>query len=104
MEVFDYREELILSLSSARKLAAQSIRSAQLKYKEHYEGSSFWVIGCWLGFSGKKVGDKGNSPNDPDVTVVPVYFPEKGSIQFHQTRVNPCPGKLPAGFYWYRLQ
>ena len=39
--------------------------------------------------------------NDPDGSVVPVYFPEKGSIQIHQTRVNPCTGKLPAGFYWY---
>ena len=38
--------------------------------------------------------------NDPDVTVVPVYFPESGSIQVHQSRVCCCP-KWPTGFYWY---
>ena len=37
VEVCDYREELILSLSSAHKLAAQNIRNAQREYKEHYD-------------------------------------------------------------------
>ena len=37
---------------------------------------------------------------DPDVTVVPVYFPESGPIQVHQ-RVCPCPPKWPTGFYCY---
>ena len=37
MEVCDYLEELILTLSSAHKLAAQSIRNAQHKYKELYD-------------------------------------------------------------------
>ena len=39
--------------------------------------------------------------HDPDVTVVKIYFPEKGPIQVHQSRVCPCPFELPAGFYWY---
>ena len=39
--------------------------------------------------------------NDPDVTVVKVHFPEEGTIQVHQSRVCPCPPRLPAGFYWY---
>ena len=38
---------------------------------------------------------------DPDLTVVSVYFPQKGRIQIHQSRVTPCPDNLPAGFYWY---
>ena len=39
--------------------------------------------------------------NDPDVTVVPVHFPESGPIQVHQSRVCSCPPKWPTGFYWY---
>ena len=39
--------------------------------------------------------------NDPDVTVIPVHFPESGAIQVHQSRVCSCPPKWPTGFYWY---
>ena len=39
--------------------------------------------------------------NDPDITMVKVYFPEEGAIQVHQSRVCLCPPKLSAGFYWY---
>ena len=35
------------------------------------------------------------------MTVVPVYFPEAGTIQVHLTRVCPCTLKLHVGFYWY---
>uniref|UniRef100_A0A1X7SNG1 Uncharacterized protein n=1 Tax=Amphimedon queenslandica TaxID=400682 RepID=A0A1X7SNG1_AMPQE len=35
------------------------------------------------------------------VTVVPIHFPESGSIQVHMSRVTPCPPKWPLGFYWY---
>ena len=31
---------------------------------------------------------------DPDLTVVSVYFPQKGRIQIHQSRVTPCPDNL----------
>ena len=36
-DVQDYREELVLSLSSARELAAKSIQTAQNKYKLQYD-------------------------------------------------------------------
>ena len=39
--------------------------------------------------------------NDPDVTVVKVYFPEEGLLQVHQLRICQCPSGLPVGFYWY---
>ena len=39
--------------------------------------------------------------DDPDVTVVKVYFPEDGPIQVHQSSVSLCPMKLLTGFYWY---
>ena len=35
-DVSDYREELMLSLSLARKLAAESIQKAQVKYKRNH--------------------------------------------------------------------
>ena len=38
---------------------------------------------------------------DPDVTVVPVHFPDSVRIQVHQSQVCLCPPKFPAGFYWY---
>ncbi len=36
----DYRQELVLSLSSPRQLAAKSIRVAQQKYKAQYDKRS----------------------------------------------------------------
>ena len=46
-----YREELILLLSSARELAAQSIQQAQKKYKTNYDLKAYrqdhWV-GEWV--------------------------------------------------------
>ena len=38
--------------------------------------------------------------DDPDITVVKVYYPQDGQIQIHQSRVKPCPD-FPAGFHWY---
>ena len=36
-EVSDYWEEFVLSLSSARRLAAEAIQSAQVRYKSNYD-------------------------------------------------------------------
>ena len=38
---------------------------------------------------------------DLDITLCKVYFPDEKSIQFHQTRIQPCPVNFPAGYYWY---
>ena len=32
--------------------------------------------------------------DDPDITVVKVYYPQDGQIQVHQARVKPCPSFL----------
>ena len=37
MEITDYRQEIITSLSSAREEAAKAIQEAQLKYKKQYD-------------------------------------------------------------------
>ena len=117
-DVDDYREELILSLSSARELAVTNIRAAQRRYKEQYDRKSkpaAYKLGDWVLVrfpheeSGKqrKLSRPWHGPyrvtqrNDPDVTLVKVFFPDEGSIQVHQSRVCQCPPKMPVGFYWY---
>ncbi|KAL5496920.1 hypothetical protein EMCRGX_G013297 [Ephydatia muelleri] len=78
-EISDYREELVVSLSSARELAVSSIKAAQLRYKQQYDRKSRPVT----------------------FKLVKVFFPDDGPIQVHQTRACLCPKQLPARFYWY---
>ena len=50
-DLVDYREQLVMSLSSARKLAADSIRAAQRKYKDQYDKRARPVtfkVGDWV--------------------------------------------------------
>ena len=46
-EVQDYREELMLNLSSGREIAAEAIQSAQSKYKKNYDRKTdikeYWI-------------------------------------------------------------
>ena len=41
------------------------------------------------------------SHDDPDSTVIKMYFPNDPQIQVHQSRVQMCPDSLPPGYYWY---
>ena len=117
VDITEYREEVILSLSSARELAAANIKTAQKNYKRQYDkhaASVNFKVGdiVLVRFpheeSGKnrKLSRPWHGPyrivqrRDPDVTVVKLYFPEEGSIQVHQLRVCPCP-QFPIGYYWY---
>ena len=117
-EVSDCREELILSLSSARQLAAETIKSAQARYKRTYDKLSREVnyqLGDWVMIrfpqeeTGKqrKLSRPWHGPyriierRDPDITAVKVYAPQDGQIHVHQNRVAPCPPEIPAGFFWY---
>ena len=114
----DYREELILSLSTARKSAAESIWSAQARYNRTYDKLSRepdYQLGdvVLVKFTQEETGrqHKLSCPwhgpyhimerNDPNVTVVKFYAPQDGPIQVHQMRVALCPPELPAGFFWY---
>lgn len=100
------------------ELAVDSIRAAQARYKHYYDKKSRPVtlkLGDWVLIrfpqdeAGKqrKLSRPWHGPyrvtqrNDPDVTAIKVYYPDEGPIQVHQSRVCPCPPKLPAGFYWY---
>ena len=114
--VEDYREELILSLSSARSTAAECIQKAQAKYKAQYDRkatSRTYRPGEWIlvkfpcDESGKqrKLSRPWHGPYrvvstaGPDVTAQKVYFPEDGQIQIHQSRVSDCPPGFPAGVW-----
>ena len=108
----------MLSLSAARDLAAKNIHRAQRKYKTQYDRKATqhkYGIGDWVlvRFPNKesrkqrKLSRPWHGPyrvlssNDPDVTVVNIYFPKDNQIQVHQSRVKPCPSEFPAGYYWY---
>jgi len=41
------------------------------------------------------------SRDNPDVTVVKVYFPDDPPLQVHQLRVKSCPMSFPCAYYWY---
>ena len=50
-DIVDYREELMMSLTSARELAAASIRSAQQRYKKSYDRTAKGLqpsVGDWV--------------------------------------------------------
>ena len=117
-DVSDYREELILALSSARQLAAEAIQRAQVKYKRNYDRSSrvsTLKIGDWILIrfpqeeSGalRKLSRPWHGPyrindlDDTGVTAAKVYFPQDGTIRVHQSRVTSCPEAFPAGYFWY---
>ena len=117
-DVTDYREQLMLSLKSARESAITSMQEAQGCYKAQYDKRSKpadYKLGDWVMIrfpheeSGKqrKLSRPWHGPyriiqrNDPDITAVKVYFPNETQIQVHQTRVCFAPTQLPPGFYWY---
>ena len=118
VDISDYQKEFVMSISSARNLAAKSIQSAQQKYKKNYDKNAHQVnfrIEDWVLVhfpqdetgSGRKLSRPWHGPyrivkcDDPNLTVLKVYFPEHGAIQIHQTSVKPCPMGFPAGYYWY---
>ena len=118
MNVSDYRQELMLSLSSARETAAKCIRQAQKKYKSQHDKKLVIVnyeLGDWVFVKFpheetgriRKLSRPWHGPyriisiDDPDVSVVNVYFSQDPSIQVHLSRVQSCPIDFPAGYYWY---
>ena len=117
-DITDYRQEMILALSNARKLAADSIQEAQKRYKRNYDHTSrttTYQLGEWIlirfpqeeSGANRKLARPWHGPyrvrdsSDTGVTAVKVYFPDEAPIQVHQSRVSRCPRGFPAGFYWY---
>ena len=117
-DVQDYREELSLSLASAREIAAKAVQAAQKRYKKHYDkkvNPATYRVGEWVlvkfpaDESGKlrKLARPWHGPyrvtevNEPNISVSNVYHPKKETIKIHQSRVKHCPVDFPAGFYWY---
>jgi hypothetical protein len=107
---------VVLLLSTARQMAADSIRTAQACYKKTYDRrETDYKLGDWVlvRFPQEETGRMQNLPrpwNGPyrvvdrqelDLTVVKVCSPQDGQIQVHQNRVAPCPPEPPSGFFWY---
>ena len=119
--VEDYREKVILALSSAHQLAVQSVQKAQKHYKKLYDRNAKQVdcrVGDWIFIrfpgeetgQGRKLSHPWHGPycivsrRDPDVTAIKVYFPEERQIQVHQQRVAKCPPELVTGYYRYGIK
>ena len=117
-DVEDYREELMISLSSARELAATKIQKAQSQYKENYDRDqktkeSALRVGDWILVhfpqddvgKTRKLARPWHGPyrvlrnESLDVTCVKVYFPHHGTVHVHQSRVCRCPSEFPAGYF-----
>ena len=106
-DVSDYREELILSLSSARALANKTNTQAQSRQKAQYDKravSPKLKVGDWVLIyfpedeTGKfrKLSRPWHGPyrvvsrSDPDISAKKLFFPEDPAIQVHQSRVRKC--------------
>ncbi len=103
----DYRVEVTTMLSSARLLAVESV------YKHYYDRKARqkpFKVGdqVLIRFPSEEQGKlrKLSRPwhgiiarEDPDISVVKVYFPEENAIQVHQMRVCFCPPGFPLGYY-----
>ena len=93
----DYREQLMLTLMSARELAVANIRKAQSRYKKQYDRHArptSFRLGQWVFVrfpqdeSGRlrKLSRPWRGPyrvveiKEPDVTVVKVYHPQHGEM------------------------
>ena len=107
----------MVSLTSARELAATSIQKARDKYKRSYDrhSNSSWKPGDWVlvrfpqeeSGANHKLSRPWHGPyrvtsvNDPDLSSIKVYFPQDQAIRVHQSRIKTCPLNFPSGFYWY---
>ena len=116
-DIEDYREELVLSLTSAREIAAQTMQNAQAKYKQQYDKRATYTTsplktGDWVLVrfpqdetgAARKLSRPWHGPyplTAPNVSVTKVYFPQDQSICVHESRVKRCPDNFPGGFYWY---
>lgn len=109
-DVGDYREELVLSLST-QELAVASIWEAQNRYKSQYNKGTKqlnYQVGDWVlvkfpsDETGKnrKMSRPWHGPYriierlDPNLTVKNAYFPEEPPMVVHQLRVCPCPDQF----------
>ena len=117
-DVSDFREQMMLSLSTARNLAIKTSKEAQRRYRLQYDKTartSKLRVGDWAlvyfpqDETGKtrKLSQPWHGPyriisrDDPDMTVTKIYFPDHPPIRIHRSRVQKCPLSFPSGFYWY---
>jgi len=117
MDVSDYCQQMVLSLSSTWETAKKCVKKTQEKYKAYYDKKpnysttlKHWVL---VKFPTKETGKQRklsqlwhgpyrvSEINDPDAVAVKVYFPREEPMNVHQLRVTLFPHDFPAGYYWY---
>ena len=114
----DYREELIVSLASARQLAAESLQQSQDQSKHRYDAKAVvrnfrcgdWVLVRFPSEEtgrNRKISQPWHGPyrildvTDTTVRVEKVYRTKHDPLHVHQSRVKFFPPNLPPGYYWY---
>ena len=119
-ELTDYRQELAVTLTKARDLAAQSIQAAQKKYKWQYDQihkcspvpykERDWILIRFLHEESGKMRKLSRPWHGPyrvlEVTTTGVlaqrvYTSKSDPIRVHLHRVSKCHPNFPAGYYWY---
>ena len=120
LSVDDFRAELISVLSDSRKLALESIKRSQDRYKKYYDRKSTPVtiqVGdqVFVKFPHQETGRyrKLSCPwfgpyrvvslEGPDAVVSNMYFQQDDILRIHMSRIKPSP-PLPIGSYWYGPQ
>ncbi len=110
LDIADYREQVVMTLSSARETAVQARRKAQGRYKRNYDKKakcSSFKVGDWVfvRFPQEESGHlrKLSCPwHGPPYRIISLSGPDACvSSYYHLSRVKLSPPNLPAGFYWY---
>ena len=113
-----YREEVVLSLSSARELAAARLKKSQARSKKRYDKNAEvreYRVGDWVLVKmpsaetgrNRKLSQPWYGPyrvisfDETNVTMEKVYRTQDNSIYIHRSRVTLYPTGLPPGYYWY---
>ncbi len=113
-DIADYREQVVMTKSSARETAVQALRKAQGCYKHNYDMKakcSSFKVGDWefMRFPQERSGRlrklsrtwhgpyRITSLSGPDVCVSSLYY--SNSLKIHLSRMMLSPPNLPAGFY-----
>ena len=119
--VESYREEVMLSLSSARALASKRFKQSQEKAKKRYDKNAEardYRQGDWVLVNmpstetgkNRKLSQPWYGPyraitfTETDMTVEKVYRTQDSKIQVQRSRITLYPPGLPPGYFWYRCK
>ena len=119
IDVSDYHQQLVMSLTAAHQTTVDCVKKAQQKYKKFYgrkASSRPHQIGDWIlvRFLAEESGRNRKLPQpwhgpyriteirDPGVTVTEMYFPRDGLMNVHKLRVMKCPVSYGVLLVWLK--